>query len=699
MKSKTSFLNKGFLVNDFRKYSWVAVAYTLALIFVIPLNILMMLGNEYITDKNLFKNLFLFINQEFQCILVLTVPVGLAILLFRYLHVRIPADALHSLPIKRSSIYRSHILAGIVLLISPVLITGIISIMLQLFLDLGTYYSINDVFRWMGITTLMNLTIFLTCVFVGMLVGMSTVQGVLTYILLLFPVGIIVLVTQNLEFFVYGFMPNTDYQSVRLSPITRIMEGFNPLSERAMSSTEVLAYVTICAVLFLLANYLYKIRDLETATQSIAFKKLRNIFKYGVTFCTMLLGGLYFQQTQQNLAWTVFGYLAGSLIGYVVAEILLQKSLGFFKEAKSFKGYAAFGAVVIILLLSVRFDLIGYEKRLPELGEVQQVYFSNSFYYHNIGEDNRKDIFSDQDNLQHIFQLHRSIIADKKDNYLTGNQNKKRQALFIYHLSDGSTMTRGYQIDYDKYTGFIKPIKESKEYKEMYYDILHVNPADVEKITLRPNMRTGGYKEAVILDPAEIKEAIDIMKQDVMRATYEQMTEEKEPWASISLLITENNVEKYLQLIENLPQTIERHEKDIQIHASWHKYDYLLESWLKEKGYYQKARVLPEEISYAVVERVENREQWEEKRRRGLAPTGQPGNESVKRLEIKDKKQIETCLREYLHQWVLDTAFTRNTASDDKYIISFYGKEQEHLEYGSFVGDNVPDFIRAYFAE
>lgn len=435
---------------------------------------------------------------------------------------------------------------------------------------------------------------------------------------LVFPVGITVLITYNLEFFVYGFLFNMDYQLEKLSPITRILEGFYPIKERFMSGAEVLAYVAICLVLYLLADYLYKIRNLEAATQSIAFRKPRNVFKYGVTFCTMLLGGLYFQHTQQTLAWAVFGYLAGSLIGYVVAEIVLQKSLGFFKEAKSFKGYAVFGAVVIVMMLGIRFDLIGYEKRLPELGEVQQVYFNDNFYQYNSQEKYTTVFFSDPNNLQHIYRLHENIIEDKGQNYLTGKQNQKRDAIFIYHLSDGSTMTRGYRIDYDKYTNYIKPIHESKEYKEIHYDILHVNPADVEKITLRPNMRSSKYKEAVILDPAEIKEAIDTMKQDVTMATYEQMTGQKEPWASVSLLIANNKLDNYPKLVESQPQTTKQYDRDKHINASWHKYDYLLENWLKEKGYYQKARVLPEEISYAVAEKIESREQWEEKECGGL---------------------------------------------------------------------------------
>ncbi len=693
MKSKTSLFNKGFILNDFRKYSWVAIVNTLALLFIIPLQIIMINNNDYIYNEAL-KSLFLFVNQEMQCILILTVPVVLAVLLFRYLQVKTSSDALHSLPVKRSTIYRSHILTGIVLLILPIIITGITSIALNIFLDLGGYYSASDVFRWLGITTLMSLTIFFTCVFVGMMVGLSAVQGVLTYILLLFPAGILVLINLNLDFFVYGFSFNNTNLD-KLSPITRVLQGFNPLNERNMSSIEIPAYLAFCLVLFLLADYLYKVRNLENATQSIAFGKMRNVFKYGVTFCFMLLGGVYFQQTQQTTSWVIFGYLAGSLIGYVVAETVLQKSLGFFKELKSFKGYAVFGAIMVILMVGIRFDLIGYEKKLPPLDEVQQVYFSDSYYIYNNNEKYQTDSFSDQNNIQHIYQLHQKLIKDKEINYLTKGQKQKRNAVFIYQLSDGTTMTRDYEITYDEYANYLKPIYQSEEYKKIHYDILEVNPADVEKITLRPNMSAGKYKEAVILDPAAIEEVTEIMKQDVMNKTYEQMTEQKEPWASVSMLIDNNKLNNYPKLSE----TIDQPDRDKQIHASWDKSGYLLENWLKEKGYYQKARILPEEIAYAVVEKIKSRDQWEEKRRTGYKINENAADNKFDRLEIRDKDQIETCLREYRSEWLLSDSLNHNTESNDSYIIGFYGRDKENFGYGSFAGNNVPDFVKEHFKD
>jgi DNA-binding NarL/FixJ family response regulator len=45
-----------------------------------------------------------------------------------------------------------------------------------------------------------------------------------------------------------------------------------------------------------LALFFYKKRKLEAASEPIAFLRLRDIFKYGATFCTMMVGGMYFSE-------------------------------------------------------------------------------------------------------------------------------------------------------------------------------------------------------------------------------------------------------------------------------------------------------------------------------------------------------------------------------------------------------------------
>ena len=131
-----------------------------------------------------------------------------------------------------------------------------------------------------------------------MMTGISVVQGVLTYVFLLFPAGIILLLFSNLSLLLFGF-PGDYYLTSnleQLSPLTYI----SLIDERNIKGIELIIYLAVTILLYLLALYFYKKRKTERASEAIAFSKLRSIFKYGVTFCFMLFGGVYFSAVQSS---------------------------------------------------------------------------------------------------------------------------------------------------------------------------------------------------------------------------------------------------------------------------------------------------------------------------------------------------------------------------------------------------------------
>ena len=685
MPSKTSLFSQGFLKNNFKKYSWVAYAYTLVLFFAIPLRILMQLSNEEI-DKEFYVNIFLLINQGISILALIIAPIIMGLVLFQYLHAKESADTLHSLPVQRSTLYRTHMLTGIILLILPLLVTSALSILINLFLNLGDYYTIVDVIRWFCYTSLLSISIFFTCVVVGMFTGSAIAQGVLTFIFLLFPASIIVLIVSTLSYLIYGFYYNISFSMVYLSPINRVMAGFYPLKDMAMGGTEICVYLILYIVFFVLANYLYKIRNLENAGQAIVFPKLHIPFKYGVTFCTMLIGGLYFYSMQETLAWTIFGYFVGSLLGYLIAEIILNKSLNFFKNTKSMKGYLIFAGITIICLLFIRCDFWGFEKRQPDLAEVDKIYFGDGFF--DNPKEMEKRFFTEQDNLENIYQLHQEVIQNKNDYYFNKKQMHQGQsATFIYQLKNGRTMSRGYTVVYNDYAQFLKPLYESKQYKYMNYDILNVDLADVEKITIEPTMYSSNTKETVILKPDEIESMLNVMKQDTLSRTYEQMQSQQVSWASVKLLISENKTLKYPTLARAA-----EYDKyyDHHIYDGWQKTDTNLENWLKEKNYYAQARIFPEDISFITVEKVNNQADLD------LIYQRQYGNSAASVTEeegmqiiIKDKNQIETCLQEYIYDG--------NLYYQSGYFINYYSEDNYPCGSGAFLEDSAPSFIKNLF--
>ena len=104
-----------------RSVGWISVIYFLGLLFAVPIRIIMTYTDQNFRDLTAVESLFRF-DFGLQLILYVSVPVLLAVFLYRFLHVKQAADLMHSMPIKREKIYHFYTLTGLVYLIIPVVL-------------------------------------------------------------------------------------------------------------------------------------------------------------------------------------------------------------------------------------------------------------------------------------------------------------------------------------------------------------------------------------------------------------------------------------------------------------------------------------------------------------------------------------------------------------------------------------------------
>ncbi|HYK74484.1 MAG TPA: ABC transporter permease, partial [Pseudoneobacillus sp.] len=369
MPLKTLSFNQGVLFQNIRSLSWIGMIYFLVLLFLLPLQFVLAYNNErYQYNYNFKDNLFAMM-EPIQIFVIFIIPVLLAVLLFRYLHIKGSADFFHSLPIKREVMYVQHVIFGLFTLTIPVLVIGIILTLFYDSLHVFNTISVPEIWNWVGVTVLFNYFVFFTSAFVAMVTGISAVHAIISYILFVLPVGVYVFSVLNLEYFLFGFSSqyyiNTNIE--RLVPFVRAAD----FSRIPLTGKEALAYATITIVLAILALVIYKIRRIESAQQAIAFQNLQPFFKYGVAFCCLLMGGFYFGESQDQIEWVLFGMIAASVIGFFAAEMVLQKTWRVFKEWKRFVYF-----LTGIALLGFLFHLSSekYEQNLPDLADVNRVY-------------------------------------------------------------------------------------------------------------------------------------------------------------------------------------------------------------------------------------------------------------------------------------------------------------------------------------
>ncbi|MBT2641305.1 multidrug ABC transporter permease [Bacillus sp. ISL-41] len=650
MQSKISLFNKEMILQVGRNIGWISVIYFLVLFFAIPLRILMIYSGENYRDFMPVQRLFDF-NFSIQFIMFITVPVIMAIFLYRFLHVKQAADLIHSLPLKRQHLFHFYTLTGFAFLIVPVILVALVTAIIHSVYDLNLYFQLEDIFRWTGIAILFNAVLYMSGVFIAMVTGISVVQGVLTYIMLLFPAGFTLLIIYNLGLMLYGFP--SDYYQIRnieyLSPISHltILEG------QAISAKAVLLYTVFVIISYVLSLLIYKKRNIEAASEAIAFRALKVVFKYGVAFCMMLLGGMYFDAMQNKFAWLIFGYAAGGIIGYFAADMLLQKTWRVFGRVKGL-GYFAVSMAVLVLTTQA---FAPYEKKVPELDEIKSVTYANQVYMDPNDRFAPKPI-SQQENIEAVRKFHESIIKNEKTNEIA--MDSQEFALFIYELKNGDKLVRQYTIDRFDYESQMREIYESLEYKHAHQPIFKMNTDEITSIRINKHITESPL---TITDEEKINQAIEILKNEIEQEPFSIDYYSKGNTSSIEIMSGINNYE-HIELK--------------------HSYKSFL-SWLEENGMLKEAIVTPDDIDHIVVT-----------------------NDSIEQEQFKEfhEEEIinrimndENALKISEHDQVLSAIKNAGYGlfNEEPYTAIFVYKTGSHKEIRTFSGKDVPAFIKEHF--
>lgn len=647
MQSKTSLIKREILKTIFRSVGWISIVYFLGLFFAIPLDIIMNSSEEqrkFLDIDNLFQY-----NFQLQFIFSISVPVALSVFLFRYTQVKQYSDLMHSLPVKRESIFHQYALTGIMLLILPVLLIALIILVLYQPMNLQDFYSMGEILNWVGITLLFNIVIYLTGVSVGMLSGLSAVQGVLTYIFLLLPVGLIILVSINLPFYLFGF-PGQYYMTSKFEKFSPLI-AFTQMNMRTPSSVEAAVYLLLIVSLYFLGLKIYKRRRMEAVSHALVFPITKPIFKFGVTICTMLLGGGYFGEMQGGTSWIIAGYVFGALIGYAVAEMVLQKS---WRVTIHVKGLMVYTAIMAALFLLFQIDLTQYEKSIPQSNEIERVHFSESFHLYNDIDHEEPLYLKEYENIDLVRRFHEKIVKDENRQA----QDSGRGSVFIvYELKNGEKLVRDFSINKREYKPYLKLIYESNEYKMATNEIYQVPEDETTKITITPSGPV--TKRAVITDKEELKEAVQILTEEVDTASYEELQGIDEPYAHIEIYYNDSK----------------------KAYMTWNPSYTRFEEWLKEKSLLKDAKVNSNDISYALAAKAEDIDinfaagySYEE--------VFEKMSDSKSSIKITDKEQIESSLS------------NSNGYIEEEYIIAFYFDEQRTMDIKSFTEKTVPEFIK-----
>ncbi|UMZ72486.1 DUF6449 domain-containing protein [Natranaerofaba carboxydovora] len=637
MKHKTSLynsFNKGLITSNLKRFWWVSALYTILLFFALPLRLIMQLDviHEEWVRRNIQGSLDLTLSQnQIQILLIFIVPVIVGVLVFRYLQQGYAASMIHSLPFTRKDIFFNQAFSGLVLIAFPIIFNGIFLLIFQATTSLGEIYSSSDVFSWAGYSLLFLLLMYNFSVFIGMFTGNSIAQLAFNYILHLLPLGVFILFQANITHILHGYSRSSLNEPSFLENIP-----FAAITSSKDLNELIIWYLIFTTIFFIGSYYSYKFRNIEVAGDVISFQVVKPIFKYGVTLCSMLLGGAYFTSISTGGFITVFfGYIFSSLLGYFIAEMLIQKS---YKVSSAYKGYLVYIVIVLLAFTGIQADVIGFVGRVPEPEEVKSVYFGHGLHhFQDVKKEQSKDfqnLYKEKENIDNIINLHKELIEE-------GKTDSGGYRHIIYTLEDGSHLIREYRIDDQRHASLLKPIYESMEYKINRYPMLEQDPAHINRIELRDTRAPD--EKTLFLDDEETEEFATLLQEEIKGLSYEDLIDSGREY--IYATITKP---------DGTPTRLSLKESYNSIFK-----------WLEENNYYERFVVSPDDINYVVLENTRRSPDLEQKQ-----------------VEIRDPQVIEEILSLLRHQ---------DEKSDGEYVFVGLYQDERHPYFQDrlLIDDNI----------
>lgn len=388
-------------------------------------------------------------------ILALFFAILCAMAVYGYLYNSRSACWTHALPMRREALFTTQYLAGLSMMLLPLLATGVLTAIVEVsFLPMESWGEVlSALLTWLlaqcGICLFFFSFAAFCAMFTGHILALPAFYGILNGL----AAGLWFLVDALMNEFYYGYagVPGALTVVEYLTPaeiLTRAVYWFSgtPAEPAHLSSPgTVAAYAAVGVALALFSLYVYRRRHVETAGDVVAVAVVRPLFKYGVSFCAGLAFGMF---TAIFFGWSdlpilIPCILVWTVVGYFAAEMLLKKS---FRVFKAWKGGAVMTAVMLVLCLACLMDVFGVVDRVPDAGRVVSVQVELDMGYPYDGGRTLSADLTDPAQIEKILALHQAIV-DHRDNEGRGasSESDYTSAYLTYTLSGGGKLDRRYR--------------------------------------------------------------------------------------------------------------------------------------------------------------------------------------------------------------------------------------------------------------
>ena len=492
MSLRASLFNKSIYKSDIKRYWWVAFLETLFILAaaVLPVYENCMRNNQYANDS-------------WRCVptwdlgglpIIIVFSVGVGVILFSYLHHVAPVSFHHSIPLKRKTLYITKLLSAVTLTFVPIILNGLIFAAMSAKADFSGYFTIGQAISWMCAGFLYTSVLLTLTMTVSMMTGSSVGVLVFTTGFALLPLIFVSFFQLFFDFELYGYVTPVTYTFI---------EHIYPNEKNILGGSYLATYLAMGIIFGVLGYVLYRRRKLENHGEVIAYSWLKPLFITIIGILSSMLSYLYFCTVLEfTSVWLI---LPVGLFGTVVAWMISRKSLSLNGVIKPISLYTV---IALAFCITIRFDLTGFEKRVPDIDDVESATIVRSGRYP--GSDRDAD-FTEQKDIENVIALHKYLTEDK-------SYSQGYNIPIEYRLKNGKVMRREYAVDYQKDARFLKPLYETYQLKSESFAIIREEEQEFYGITIY-DRRLAGIE--IYPDNAYMQKFIAAIIKDINALEYE----------------------------------------------------------------------------------------------------------------------------------------------------------------------------------
>ncbi len=591
MISRTSWVDRGLMRLNCKRYWFVGAICLLFLLLTLPLQLLM--REPIPRDSAQYGNLLL----QFDSIYVFCgiLPVVAAVCVFRYLQNGRSAVLMHGLPYNRKQLFVSNYLSGFLPYAVPLMVTFGVLLLIKL-TPHGVQFTYTDAWMWLGVTLLEATVVYSFSVFVGMFTGSTIAQIAFIVILNFLPYVFLSLGAELLDGWLYGFAAESMRQGLRVA--WGVLPVRMPLFLGYFADDLPYVLHAVYVIGFTgLAFVAYRKRQVETSGDVVAFRWVRPVFVYGVALCAVLVGTCYVDGVT-GMDPNLLVMLLWATVGFVAAKMLVKKT---FRIWGAYKEYLCFAGVIVVLFLAVQFDWLGFSARVPDPADVQGVYVGRSVHAdmpfpEESTTDQMVTVLNDRSggfyvaepqNVALVTQLHQRVVDE-------GDRLESDGIYFQYQLKNGRMLVRRLPLDSIDPTAQLEPLYDSAEFKNYRYPILRSQADRILSMTVA--YESGKVRRQ---EPLKSEEELYLltgaMQQDISEAGYEAYVTGVDSslfWINISYFYQVRDIEGHWNT-----------ETAVVRFAVLPGFTYTAQ-FLEKAGYYDRLQLRPEEVSEVVMRRL-----------------------------------------------------------------------------------------------